>query len=333
MAVDVPILKLMDTAGVIYQLATVPSGGYVMAGDEELIYEETSINSCQSVTLESGQYRIELKGGKGGGKDIGGASFEGAVVNYDFTTSETVTVNLFRGGDGTAACNGNGVTGGGASGVDTLFVFGDTVVRANGGNGAAYGCSGYNAGKVIGRNSYTEGLPGGGGFNTTLLGYYNTPIVNGRSGSCRLYIATVASGGGGAPSGKNTMTKGCTYDISTASQCSVDGANCSAGATPGTNATTDRGGNGGDAYVNYQDISLSASGGTGGATVSWSCAGQTAYSYGGGGGPAVCTGGWLINADKHNGFSRDLICIPGQDGNSGSTGNSSTSYIRIFKVN
>lgn len=333
MAVDVPVLKIMDSDGVIYELANVPAGGFVMGGDEELFYEETSINKCQTISLPSGKYRIELKGGKGAGKDIGGASFEGTVVNYDFSTDIDTSVSLFRGGDGAGLCVSNGVTGGGSSGVDTLFVVGDTIVRANGGNGAAYGCSGYNAGKVIGRNSYTEGLPGGGGLNTTLRGYYNTPVINARSGACMAGIAVIAGGGGGAPYGTNTMKSACAYKTSTVEVCSVDGANCSAGATPGTNATADAGGSGGSAYLTFEDISLSASGGAGGATVGWSCSGAMAYSYGGGGGPALCTGGFLIDSAKHNGFTRDLVCIPGMPGGSGSVGTSSTSYIRIFKTN
>lgn len=333
MSVDVPVLKLMDSDGVIYEMATVPSGGFVMGGDEELFYEEATVNVCQSITLPSGNYRIELKGGKGAGKDIGGASFEGDVVNYDFSTPVDTTVNLFRGGDGAGLCASNGVTGGGSSGVDTLFITGDTVVRANGGNGATYGCSGYNAGKVIGRNSYTEGLPGGGGLNTALRGYYNTPVINARSGACMSGIAVIAGGGGGAPYGTNTMRASCTYKTTSIDVCNVDGANCSAGATPGTNATADAGGSGGDAYLTFEDISLSATGGVGGETVGWSCGIATAYSYGGGGGPALCTGGFLIDSSKHNGFTRDLVCISGMPGGSGSVGTSSTSYIRIFKTN
>ena len=123
MTPDIPILKLMDSNGVIYQLATVPVGGYVMSGDEELLYEENTINSCQALELESGRYRVELKGGKGGGVDIGtSASYEGEILNYEFDLNEPTTVHLFRGGDGTGQCYGSGVTGGGSSGVDSMLV-------------------------------------------------------------------------------------------------------------------------------------------------------------------------------------------------------------------
>ena len=333
MSIDVHSFSIMDSNGVIYHLATVPAGGYVMAGDEELIYEEDSINVCRTLTLESGQYRIEIKGGKGAGVDIGtNKTFEGEVVNYDFVADGETVVHLFRGGDGRGDCNGNGVTGGGASGVDSLFVGPNGYAIAHGGNGAPYGCRGYNAGKVIGRNAYTEGLPGGGGYNSEIRGYYNTPLVNSRAGSCMSGIAVIAGGGGGAIAGRCASTSSCTYKTATIAECQADGANCSAGASAGTAATAERGGNGGSAYVTFQDISLSADGGRGGATVSWSCGGQMAYSYGGGGGAALCTGGFLIDSAKHNGFTRDLICIPGQDGSSGSTNSSTTSYIRIFKL-
>ena len=333
MSVDVPILKIMDSAGIIYQLATVPTNGFVMSGDEELFYEEQSINSCQTITLEAGRYRVELKGGKGGGVDIGtSATYEGEIINYEFDIKENTPVYLFRGGDGTGICSGSGVSGGGSSGVDSLLVVNDTAVVAHGGNGAAYGCRGYNAGKAIGRNAYTEGLPGGGGFSTTRLGYYNKPLVDARPGSCMAGIAVIAGGGGGAIKGTCPMSSSCAYKTSNIEECQEENANCSAGATPGTSGTQDKGGDGGTAYLTYKDISMSAVGGIGGATVKWSCGGHFAYSYGGGGGGAVCTGGFLINSELHNGFKRDLICIPGMPGGSGSTNESTTSHIRIFKI-
>ncbi len=65
---------------------------------------------------------------------------------------------------------------------------------------------------------------------------------------------------------------------------------------------------------------VTANGGTGGVSVFYSCGGQTAVSYGGGGG-----GSYSVNYPS-------VGALDGGDGGSGSTGTSDVSFLRIYKM-
>lgn len=83
----------------------------------------------------------------------------------------------------------------------------------------------------------------------------------------------------------------------------------------GGDADINNGGDGGEAHR----LLSSHSGGAGGATVSFSCAGQNLYSYGGGGGGAVESK--TINSSNMDGGA----------GGSGTTGTSDVSFVRIYR--
>ena len=65
---------------------------------------------------------------------------------------------------------------------------------------------------------------------------------------------------------------------------------------------------------------MAATGGIGGATVTYECGGKTAKTYGGGGGGGAYAGAYYTNS------------LNGGDGGSGSSGSSDTSFVRIYKI-
>ncbi len=313
-----PTLKVMDSKGVLYYIPLISEEGCVATGTKELYYEETDINTCKTLTLPAGCYRIELQGGFGGGACNVGDDAEqmGAVASYNLRIQEPMTVSLFRGGDGNSAeiIPGHGI-GGSASGMDSFVVMGDEIVVASGGNGEA--CSGVPAAySVTSANAScsVSGTYGGSGAETSTTS--NSIGGSGQSwcstgGTSVQEIKTYrAPSGGGSKGGKAGVAR------------TMSDVNASYILTQ-TAGTSSSGGNGAGMSLIVDGVTFSASGGNGGATVSYSCGGRTAYSYGGGGGGAVCY--HVIGTAKAG-------CFAGSDGASGSKNSSDTSYIKIYRL-
>ncbi len=320
------VLKVLLPDGTLYQSTSIPDGGYIIRNTEKLYYEETDINTCKTLTLPPGNYRIEIKGGKGGGNAAFGTgyTYQGEIKNHSFKADTETTIQIFRGGDGTAICTPGRIPSAGSSGVDSLLLINDTTVRAIGGHGVP--CTNRTYITEIQKNwIFTQSIGGGGGAIENIYNYYNEDLNRGMPTLVtHNYDGMVAGGGGGgAPDG---TPKGSSASINPSKfeRCMSDGANCIGHATIGTAATKDQGGNGGDAYASYYNQSLTAVGGQGGKTTTWPCGTTHAYSYGGGGSGAICGGGFMPGGPSN------LSCTDGDDGGSGSTGTSDTSYIRIF---
>ena len=305
-----PSLHIMDHTGAVYHVAVRAQDEQLATGTETLVYEQSAINTCETVTLDAGLYRAELRGGSGGlaSKCNAGAfntpqlgTINTTIIKLDAST----TISVFRGGDGNkgGVINTHQTCGGGASGADSLIVLPTRTIRATGGVGI--GCSmsanlsGYPRGSIY---YYFRYNGGGGGVSD---------MANGLKGLVN--SAYVAGGGGGAPNGmggaavKNT--------------------------TAGANATSTGGGNGGDATNPNGDSKTSniGYGGRGGANVTWTCGGQTITSYGGGGGGGMCTG-ILADACDKGGSWCVADCVDGGAGGSGSTGTSTDSYVKIYRI-
>ena len=147
-----PALKFMDSAGVVYY-APVHAGACpnslvvgdlsnpYTVGDSALIYEATTLDSCQRVSLQAGCYSVEVLGGRGGdGGNNAGSAGDATPETFSFSVSETTDVYVFRGGDGKAGgVNSSGGLysggGGGASGVPSFFAVGSNYIISQGGTG------------------------------------------------------------------------------------------------------------------------------------------------------------------------------------------------------
>ncbi|MCL1902609.1 MAG: hypothetical protein FWG18_03215, partial [Alphaproteobacteria bacterium] len=281
--------------GVDYNGTTYSVGKWV------LHYELAAFNSCVTAQLPPGYYKVELKGGRGGnGGTSGGTGSEAsAYVSNSFTLTSDTTISIFRGGDGNsgnngasggnAGSNGRGAGSGAASGVPSIMVVGGTVYKSEGGGGGRGGDARCYDG------SYT-GAGGGGGGNAGgnsngMNAHYYYALTNN--------MCICGAGGGGSPSGTGgNEASGTGYGGGAAGNGSQSG-----------------GAKGGTAWRLVSDNP----GGEGGSTQSWSCAGQTLYSYGGGGAGA-------INLRATSTFNQN-----GVTGGSGSTGTSTTSYARIYR--
>ncbi len=301
-----PSLKVMDESGQIYYVfvreGDIPGSLKISdgaktytVGDSSLFFSAASINSCDTVTLPAGRYGVKVVGGRGGdGGNNPGSGADSVVQTYSFTLDAETTATYFRGGNGNAGTfNSNSVVdsggGGGASGADSLFYINGIATIAVGGNGGIGG----NATNYDGAIQVC-GAGGAGGVSAESDG--GVGIV---AGSLDSSFELCGAGGGGAPYGKG-------------------GAGDSSGSyrgEAGTDATDSNGGNGGRAVR----ILSNTAGGTGGATVTYSCAGQTLYSYGGGGGGAINTGAWSTRNAK------------GGNGGSGTSSTESAGVIEIYK--
>ena len=314
-----PALHVKNAAGEIYHVPVIAMGGGIYDASETLVYEEAEINQCQSVKLGAGIYRVEMRGGMGGkpyrcSAGSGKVQFHGDIVSQIFKVNTETTVYALRGGDGndSPAVSTYQTVGGGASGVDSILVVGDRVIRANGAPGTQCingGVSLYTGGHAIMNSCFG----GGGGF------YSDTNINNGKNGVVEGLVGCGGGGGGANVAGGGVAGKG-------ASNVKVTG-------FAGTNATATGGGNGGDAE-NMQQTSMTknyAIGGYGGVNVSLECGGAVAVSYGGGGGGAVCALADPIQCAL-TGARCNADCADGGDGGAGSTGTSDSSYIKIYKI-
>ncbi len=272
------------------------------AGGFELFYEETSFNNCKSVQLPKGFYCVDVLGGRGGdgGSNSGSGVASNDVKHECFEVTETTNVSVFRGGDGN---NGDDSEergkvrsggGGGASGVPSLFAMGNTILVSNGGAGGNGG-SGYDY------NGNNKNCGAGGGGNISGGGNGTNGMVN---ASMNNNFFVCGGGGGGAVSGSGgTSATGTALLILKYT------------ADAGGNATANAAGGGGNAHRTTSE----KSGGSGGNNVSYSCGVTSLVSYGGGGGGAVCA------------RSSSYTDLDGAAGGSGSTGTSSTSYVRIYR--
>ena len=318
-------LHIMTHNGAIYDVVeNIPAGSCIIGGTETLVYEASTFNTCQEIRLNPGCYRVEMMGGLGGKNEECKDWAEQMITNPlsgMFTLDTETTVYAFRGGDGmpgTVNKSGSyyGSFGGGASGADSIVVVGDRVFRARGGAGqmcaAAYiknGLVGLNNPSWGSSRAYANGSPGG--WTDGYIGHMKKVCLSMPTWRKDI-VYTCGGGGGGAPSAPGANT--------------VYGDGCMGGvANDGADGTAVGGGNGGDVtdalYRNDGGDTnpKSASGGRGGANVTWQCGGQTIVSYGGGGGGACVNGVAVQTAD-------------GGDGGSGSTGTSNTSYLRIYKM-
>ena len=316
-------LHIMTHNGAIYDVVEdIPAGSCIIGGTETLVYEASTFNTCQEIRLKPGCYRVEMMGGLGGKNEICKDWAEQMItspLSGMFTLDTETTVYAFRGGDGmpgTVNKSGSfyGSFGGGASGAASIVVVGDRVFRARGGaGGTCVMIGGYTPGQFNSSLSVMGGNGIGGGVDFDDAVWAQRACVkdyiyqNGRY----LY-ASFAGGGGGAPSG----TGGTTWQDNR--DCQPDTV-----VDAGADGTSSGGGDGGDvtnAYYNPDDTTpKNATGGRGGANVTWTCGGQTITVYGGGG------GGGMLNGALRRVFN-------GGDGGSGSTGTSNTSYLRIYKM-
>ena len=313
-------LYITGPSGDVYMAANeVPQGSCVMSGTEELVFEVTNFNTCNEIVLEPGCYRAELRGGVGVANAACVdyvAQSETSIVSALFSLSEPTTAYALRGGDGNpggvnVSSGRYGTFGGGASGVDSLLVVGNRTWRADGGEGNT--CTIPVNNNVINRaySRTATAIGNGSGGRSDLSGN-----VNAYRGYTTNNTETfgVGGGGGGAPSdlgGTGWQYKGTFPDAAMYMNAGTDGSDVG-------------GGDGGDvsSCATYKCTALNtASGGVGGANVSFSCGGQVAISYGGGGG-----GGGVY------GTSNLAYYADGGDGGSGSTGTSETSFLRIYKM-
>ena len=301
-----PSLKIMDSSGVVYyadaMMGACPNAVKIYdsentysIGAQTLVYESDSFDVCETVTLVPGCYYVEVRGGRGGdGGNNAGSGANATIQSYNFVINQQTDVFVFRGADGNAGgvnIDGDVATGGGggASGAPSLFAIGNDVIVSDGGAGGR-GASGIDA------NGNAQNCGAGGGGNAGDLSnglgaYADSGLTN------SFFIC--GAGGGGAPNG-------------------VGGARANSGlyyGDVGGDADINNGGGGGEAHR----LLSSHSGGAGGATVSFSCAGQNLYSYGGGGGGAVESK--TINSSNMDGGA----------GGSGTTGTSDVSFVRIYR--
>jgi hypothetical protein len=162
--------------------------------------------------------------------------------------------------------------------------------------------------------------PNGGGAidhlcQSTPAGTYAIERIKNGDSHSSSSVRSCAGGGGGAPNGLGGAAASGTKLKATAG-------------TNGTDGPDGGGGNGGDAENLMGDSQTKnrGIGGKGGDNVTYTCAGRTAVSYGGGGGGATCA--LRIPSDSKS-YSD---CADGGDGASGSTGTSDTSYVKIYKI-
>ncbi|MBO5696705.1 MAG: hypothetical protein J6S06_04290 [Alphaproteobacteria bacterium] len=316
-----PSLHIAQSDGSVYYVMLVPVDGQIMDAIENIVYEETSINTCNSLELPAGIYRVELQGGAGGkpyrcNAGTGKQHFPGNYVSNFFKLNEPATIYTFRGGDGNDApyTTSHITSGGGASGVDSVVVIGDRIIRATGAPGSRCmnaSVTGFPSG---GQGTGSNCGGGGGGF------YTDQYINNGGKG---IVSSGYTCGGGGA--GATPSNTGQAGESQTATNAYSN--------TAGNTATSTKGGDGGNATnLNGDSVSLNfATGGTGGANVSWTCGGTTVTTYGGGGSGGICLPR-KASACNNSGSWCDTECVNGGNGGSGSTGTSSTSFIKIHKI-
>ncbi len=316
-----PALHIKQSNGEIYYVMLVPVDGQIMDAVENIIIDVAPINTCISYELPAGIYRVELQGGAGGmpsrcNAGTGKQHFPGNYVSSFFKTNSPTTIYALRGGDGNNAptISSHQVSGGGASGVDSILVIGDRVIRATGAPGSR--CMNGSITAHPGGGQGISALCGGGGG-----GFYTDKYIN-NGGNGTVKSNYVCGGGGAGSTPSNTGLPGNGAEATT-----------KLSNTAGTLATSTHGGNGGS-VTNLQNNSNTlnfAHGGNGGATISYSCGGTTATTYGGGGGGATCTTK-ITSTCNNSGSWCNNECEVGGDGGSGSTGTSSTSFVRIHKI-
>ncbi len=315
-----PAIHVKTHSGDIYHVPIMPLDGGIFDGTEHLVYEENTINTCQTFELPAGIYRAELRGGSGGkpyrcAAGTGTMKAPGEYVSSVFKLNDATMAYALRGGDGnnSPTVTIHQIPGGGASGVDSILVIGDRTIRANGGPGARCMNDSINS-YYKGGQGIASKCSGGGGGN------YSQETINNAGDTFAQSFVGCAGGGGGA----NAYGGGSQGNAKSNTKLEF---------TSGTPGTTTGGGNGGNA-TNLLGTSMTknnAVGGTGGKNVTYSCGGKNAVSYGGGGGGASCalrlessctTGGSWCESD----------CADGGAGASGSTGTSETSFIKIYKI-
>lgn len=261
-------------------------------GASRLYFSASVVNSCETVNLEPGCYHVEIVGGTGG--NGGGNSNSGATAlkqTYDFIITENTTATIFLGGNGNdGSINTNGSSrsggGGGASGTDSMFQINNVTTISYGGAGGRGGDAHDSSGNSM------NACGGGGGY------YQSTDTSNGKTSvGSQTTMPACGSGGGGSMAGIAGTGNNFT----------------------GSNATQSSGGAGGSAN---RLLSQTASGGAGGATVSYSCGGQTLYTYGGGGGGALVFASGLLNLGNTR--------VNGGAGGSGAS-SSTDGYIMIYR--
>ena len=270
------------------------------------------------ITLPAGKYRAELRGGAGGKpyRCSGGTGTTNLIPDTTstiFTLNAETTIYALRGGDGNNSgyVDGHRLSGGGASGVDSILVIKDRIIRANGAPGTSCKNTSLIAYPGGGQTVILSGTGGGGGdFSPN---GHKINCTQGKTSNC------MASGGGGAPNGIVDDT-GSNGQIFTA--------------TAGQNANEYGGGNGGDVENLVGDATTQnyATGGIGGKNVTYPCGGAFAISYGGGGGGANCLRSKPATCATTQDRRCYTDCANGGDGGSGSTGYSDTSYIHIYQI-
>ena len=243
-------------------------------------------NACigQATILDPGEYLLVVRGGRGG--DGGGTIAQGAASGFDamerrfrVTLDEPKVAYIFRGGNGnpgsvgnTAGAGSTAAAGGGASGAPSAIILCPLYEPCNADNSIPFisegGAGGRGAGARTNQGQFLYGRGAGGGFG---------PFRDGEAGFVsQAGEFSVGGGGGGAPGGMGGA--GFTESAGWFSEA-------------GQNATQYLSGQGGRGYSTRPNgnLQFGEGGPAGGGTVSWTCAGHTLFSYGGGSGGGMAT--------------------------------------------
>jgi hypothetical protein len=167
------------------------SGGYQVATG--------TVNQVNTVTLEPGWYRYEMKAGKGGdggytGSDKPGLGADGESRTGILCFKENQVIYFGLGGDGEAGKGGDGSGGGCSGGSAFIKTFAKTILCIGGSGGGGVGGGGL------------AGGGGGGGYGT---GSHANANLSGSSYEAGGYGGSNGVGGdGGIPSASSTYMGG-----------------------------------------------------------------------------------------------------------------------------
>lgn len=202
-----PSLHVMDDNGDVYHIAIKAQNAEMAFGTESLIYEEQTINTCQTLTLDAGIYRVELRGGAGGVSSRcslpdSNVSQQSNINTSVFKLDEETEVYVLRGGDGnnSGACDNHQFVGGGASGVDSILVLPTCTIRSTGGVGQSCGYLILNPMAGGGQDSWGKSIGGGTSKRGGDSWYGNLGNSGGGGGGGCVYNCEIDGGDGGSGS-------------------------------------------------------------------------------------------------------------------------------------
>ena len=226
-------------------------------------YFNTSAGILLWTVPSTATYRLELKGGSGGGNTTGNFNpadpGEGATIITDVSLVSGTVLSLVVGQTPTGTNSANGSAGGGGSWIYTGSLGGAGLIAvAGGGGGWGHGTSGSNGGNGLGGNNTSDGDSRRVGINA---------VINGKTGNGTGSTNGIGNGGGLATTGSFGGSAGGTGWLSS-----------------GTNRTTGSTSNGGTRWTGGSGGGTGLEGGWGGG------GGSNGNGHAGGGGGGY-TGG------------------------------------------